>query len=405
MVHFSINLLPERSLDQEADGQPAVLQGVGVEPGLSRVGGGVDVRAGARHGIGANVCRRVAGSTSGGVVGASVSATVGDDRKRGVDGHQALHVGSEAGVNKVLVDGNDVVVGIASHVLVDNSEDIDVVRSIVVENVTGAKQTTLLTAVEVELEGVARGVLGNGHDAEGLKDGGNAGSVVVSTRGPAGHTLRVDAVVVSAHHDPVCGGTRNRSNDTGLVERVRELSDRDGSVGRGGRPDSVQHVGCAGRRVGAPVVSVEDVGETSDGALDVALHQPGDDGIRCRLFTGSRVRRLTLGQSTTAEGSELFEFLSLGDVHEVDVLEHVVLNLLLLGNPGSDILLRCLQKAETVELVLIQLFRLERVGIAKLVLLRGTTGLRGLQQEGADGEQSRGSNHDCDDTSKPMGCK
>ncbi|KAG7150516.1 hypothetical protein HYQ46_000546 [Verticillium longisporum] len=30
-------------------------------------------------------------------------------------------------------------------------------------------------------------------------------------------------------------------------------------------------------------------------------------------------------------------------------------------------------------------------------------GLRGLQQEGADGEQSSGSNHDCDDTSKPMG--
>lgn len=84
-------------------------------------------------------------------------------------GGDEANVGSESRVDIVGVHSGFATRRVASHVLVQHTEDTLARRFVVGKDSLGAKKTTLLTSIEVELDGVLGAETSSDENAEGLK--------------------------------------------------------------------------------------------------------------------------------------------------------------------------------------------------------------------------------------------
>ena len=231
-----------------------------------------------------------------------------------VNGNQGAGKVGQCGVDVVSVHGDDIIGRVASHVLVEHGEDVHTGAGIVLHDISAAEETALLTAVEVEFEGIAWCVASTGEDTKSLEQHDDAlrwcmsvifdtekgfvvsyASIVVSSRGTAGRRT-THTIIVRRHDDDAAASTGNLGNDAGLVVAVRVAGHLDGRVGRGDGDDRVVHPGGALGGVRAAVVAVVDVGETVGPARQVGLGGASDERVGLGLVGGSR------GDGLDAEG-------------------------------------------------------------------------------------------------------
>lgn len=222
------------------------------------------------------------------MVGASVAALIGGSNAS-VSGSDHTDVRSQSAVNVVGVDGNLPAGGVAGHVLVHNSEDGLAGGLVVGKDSSRAKETTLLTAVEVELEGVLALELVVGQDTERFHEDDNTGGVVISAGSTCGGRAG-GGIIVSGNDDEVSGVSGNLDDDGGLVEGVGKLGDGDGWVDSDEADEGVVEPSTGLGAVGGPVVTVMIVGEGRHPALGLGSGDEVDEGIGLGLLAhGSRV--------------------------------------------------------------------------------------------------------------------
>lgn len=116
------------------------------------------------------------------MIRARISTTIRCRSQTSVLQHNLTNIGCKTGIHVVGVDSNSATGRISSHVLVHEGKDSLLGCLVVCVDGAGAEKATLLTSVEVELDGVLGLKLSVGEDAEGFEDVDNSASVVVSSR-------------------------------------------------------------------------------------------------------------------------------------------------------------------------------------------------------------------------------
>lgn len=133
-----------------------------------------------------------------------VRATIAAGRAGGssasVLGGDKANVGSESRVDVVGVDSGLATRRVAGHVLVQHTEDTLARRFVVGKDSLGAKETTLLTSIEVELDGVLGAETSGDKNAQGLKQVDSTGAIVIGTRS-AGSGGTSGGIVVGTNND------------------------------------------------------------------------------------------------------------------------------------------------------------------------------------------------------------
>lgn len=105
------------------------------------------------------------------LIGATIIAERPLDGNAGVGGDKLLHEQVETKVG-VVHDQTELVVGrVSGHVLVQHGLYVCPCRRVRAHDVAGTEETTLLTGVPVELDGVCGRELGCSKDAQGFENG------------------------------------------------------------------------------------------------------------------------------------------------------------------------------------------------------------------------------------------
>lgn len=192
------------------------------------------------------------------VVRTPVPARVGRIRAQ-IRGDDPPDVGEQPGVGIVVVGADFARGGVPGHVGVDDREYRFVGGLVGTEDVARAEQADFFARVEVEFDGVARGVFGGCEHAQGFHEDDAAGGVVDGARA-AGGGGAAGGVEVGAYDDEVGGGAGDAGDDAGLGVGVGELRDGDARVGGAEGVDGVEEVGCGLGPVGGFVVPIVEAG-------------------------------------------------------------------------------------------------------------------------------------------------
>lgn len=120
------------------------------------------------------------------VVRAAISASVPPRFHPGELLRNQPYIRRQSHINVVLKHGKHAARRVASHVLVEERQNRLVLGAVLGEDVLRAQEAALLTAVEVELDGVGRGEASLGEDAQRFENNDGAGSVVVGTGASGG---------------------------------------------------------------------------------------------------------------------------------------------------------------------------------------------------------------------------
>lgn len=316
--------LSTAQLDSEGNSQLGELKRVG--PGEAADSGGVAAGVDVGVAVGEGGLEGEGGGEAvpgpRGVVGASVpTGRVGGPDAR-VGGGELTDERVEVGVG-VVSDQADGLGGtgldVGGHVELEHALDGLASASVVGGDSVGAEQTSLLTSVEVELEGSSRLESALDEHTGSIHEVDGSSAIIISTRGARSGTSS-DGVHVSTENGDWASAGAGEGNDSGgLGPGVSERADSHvRSAGSASEvTDSGLDPGSSRGTGGGGVVTVVVAGELVQPSGLLAGGQPGEQRGDRRLLRGSRVgcdETVALNGSGRAEA--LLELIGLREIEE-----------------------------------------------------------------------------------------
>jgi hypothetical protein len=148
------------TLHKESNSQTHMLMQVVEVHRRKRVVSRMEIWCRVHHVLVADVGSRVACIIGSTVITAGITALVGDHWQSSVHRYQLHNEVAQRCAHVICINSYVSIGGKGRHVLIDDRENLDAAFDVVLHHRTSAQETTFLTRVEVELQGVLGSVLG-----------------------------------------------------------------------------------------------------------------------------------------------------------------------------------------------------------------------------------------------------